>query len=39
MAKLYFNLIKAGSWRVEDVPGLWKAQVEEMLEADGKKAA
>lgn len=35
MAKLYYNLIKAGSWTVEKVPSLWKAQVEELLAKDG----
>lgn len=36
MAKLYYNLIKAGSWTVEKVPSLWKAQVEKLLAADGE---
>lgn len=35
MAKLYYNLIKAGSWTLEKVPSLWKAKVEELLAADG----
>ena len=35
MAKLYYNLIKAGAWTIEKVPGLWKAKVEELLAADG----
>lgn len=34
MAKLYYNLIKAGSWTIEKVPSLWKAQVEKLLAAD-----
>lgn len=36
MAKLYYNLIKAGSWTLEKVPSLWKAQVEKLLAADGE---
>lgn len=36
MAKLYYNLIKAGSWTLEKVPSLWKAQVEELLAADNE---
>ena len=36
MAKLYYNLIKAGSWTLEKVPGLWKAKVEELLAADNE---
>ena len=36
MAKLYYTLVKAGTWRIEQVPSLWKA--ERMLEAD-KQAA
>lgn len=35
MAKLYYNLIKAGSWTLEKVPSLWKAKVEQLLAADG----
>lgn len=34
MAKLYYTLVKAGTWRIEQVPGLWKAEVERMLAAD-----
>lgn len=36
MAKLYYNLIKAGSWTIEKVPSLWKAQVEQLLAADNE---
>lgn len=36
MAKLYYNLIKAGSWTIEKVPGLWKSQVEQLLASDGE---
>ena len=35
MAKLYYNLIKAGSWTLEKVPSLWKSQVEKLLAAQG----
>lgn len=34
MAKLYYNMIHAGTWTIEKVPGLWKKQVEKMLAAD-----
>lgn len=36
MAKIYHRLVKAGSWSIESVPSLWRAQVEEMLEEDGQ---
>lgn len=36
MAKLYYNLIKQGSWTIEKVPSLWKKQVEELLAKDGE---
>lgn len=34
MAKIYYNLVKAGKWNIEDVPEKWRAEVEEMLAAD-----
>lgn len=34
MAKIYFKLVKAGRWTIEDVPELWRAQVQSMLDAD-----
>ena len=34
MAKLYYTLVKAGTWRIEQVPVLWKSEVEKMLAAD-----
>lgn len=34
MAKLYYTLIKAGTWEIEQVPALWKADVERMLASD-----
>lgn len=34
MAKLYYVLVKAGSWKIEQVPGLWREEVEQMLAAD-----
>jgi len=35
MANLYYNLIKQGLWQLEQVPYLWKPQVEKLLAADG----
>lgn len=34
MAKLYVKRIKAGVMTIEQVPSLWRTQVEEMLKAD-----
>lgn len=34
MAKIYCKLVKAGRWTIEDVPELWRAQVQSMLDAD-----
>lgn len=34
MAKIYYKLVKAGRWTIEDVPELWRAQVQSMLDAD-----
>lgn len=31
MAKLYYNRIKRGEMALEDVPELWRAEVEELL--------
>ena len=36
MAKLYYNMINAGTWTLDKVPSLWKKQVEQMLAADGE---
>lgn len=36
MAKLYFQLCKAGTWEIEKVPALWRSEVEAML-AEGKE--
>ena len=32
MAKLYYNLIKAGKKTIDDVPLKWREEVREMLE-------
>lgn len=32
MAKLYYNLIKAGKKTIDDVPLKWRDEVREMLE-------
>lgn len=34
MAKVYYDLIHAGLRTVEQVPSLWKAQVQTLLDAD-----
>lgn len=31
MAKLYYNLVNTGAWKIENVPALWRKQVEDML--------
>lgn len=36
MAKIYYNRIRAGKWRLEDVPARWRAEVAAMLAADGR---
>lgn len=37
MAKIYYNRIKAGKWAIEDVPELWRTDVQAMLDADEPK--
>lgn len=34
MAKIYYNLIKKGLKTIDDVPVTWKAQAQELLDAD-----
>lgn len=34
MAKIYYNRIKAGIMAIEDVPLLWRANVQVLLNAD-----
>jgi len=34
MAKVYYDLIHMGLREIEQVPSLWKAQVQELLKAD-----
>lgn len=36
MAKLYFNLIKAGKKAIDDVPLKWRDEVRKMLEAENE---
>lgn len=36
MAKLYFNLIKAGKKTLDDVPLKWREEVRKMLEAENE---
>ncbi len=36
MAKLYYNLIKAGKKMLEDVPMKWREEVRKMLEAENE---
>lgn len=31
MAKLYYKRIKAGLMKLEDIPALWRVQVQDML--------
>lgn len=32
MAKIYYKRIKAGIMTIDDVPGLWRAAVQKMLD-------
>lgn len=34
MAKIYYRLIVAGSLTLEEVPELWRSDVEKLLKAD-----
>lgn len=34
MAKIYYNRVKAGAWKLEEVPERWRDDVKAMLEAD-----
>ena len=36
MAKLYFNLIKAGKKTIDDVPMKWREEVKKMLEEENE---
>ena len=36
MAKLYYNLIKAGKKTIDDVPLKWRDEVREMLEGENE---
>lgn len=36
MAKLYYNLIKAGKKTIDDVPLKWHEEVRKMLEAENE---
>ncbi len=31
MVKIYVNLIKQGLWNIEQVPEIWKVEVQEIL--------
>ncbi|MFB9273361.1 CD1375 family protein [Cohnella cellulosilytica] len=39
MAKVYYDLIKAGLREIEDVPVRWRADVQTMLDADTQGSA
>ena len=36
MAKVYYNLIKAGKKTIDDVPLKWREEVRKMLEAENE---
>jgi len=38
MAKIYYNLIKANQWPIENVPSRWKADVQSLLDVDVNQA-
>lgn len=37
MAKIYYKRIKQGKMTIEEVPNLWRAKVQELLNADEKE--
>ncbi|WP_281173016.1 CD1375 family protein [Cohnella panacarvi] len=34
MAKIYYDLITAGQWQIENVPIRWRSAVQTLLDAD-----
>ena len=34
MAKIYYNLIKANLWLIDNVPTKWKSETQALLDAD-----
>lgn len=36
MAKIYYNLIKAGLKTIDDVPSVWRKAVQTSIDADNK---
>ena len=34
MAKIYADLVRAGYWKLEQVPQLWRAEVEALIGKD-----
>ena len=34
MAKIYYRQVKSGKRSIDEVPDIWRAQVEALLEAD-----
>ena len=34
MVNVYYRLVKGGTWTIEQVPELWRADVQEKLDAD-----
>lgn len=34
MAKVYYDLINKGLWKIEDVPPRWREDVQAMLDAE-----
>lgn len=38
MAKIYYRRIKAGLMTIDDVPELWRAQVQELLDAEDEQS-
>lgn len=34
MAKVYYRLVKAGKWSIDDVPALWRGSVQSLLDAN-----
>ena len=36
MAKIYYRWIKAGKKTIDDVPDMWREEVQKMLDADNE---
>lgn len=37
MVNVYYRLVKGGTWTIEQVPTLWRADVQAKLDADAQE--